>query len=144
MSVVYTEQVGCGELMCISITNPYFCSRTCRKNAIKKRQIDCHRDINYQESNLLLTLEAHERLFSSNQSTFLKVKLSQPDAKIGCGDGACVNIHNRYFCSRSCKEAAERDNLIDDMKDIDYDESNLLLTIEKHTELKNTHPNLFI
>ena len=54
---------------------------------------------------------------------------------IGCGQTDCININNRYFCSRSCKNAALIDNII---KDVDIsNECNLELTEKSHKYLFN-------
>jgi hypothetical protein len=141
--------IGCGSKDCVNKINNTFCSRSCKNAAIRDKFINDYSDINHQVSNLLLKDEAHQRLFSKDEPPKLqsraavlgcggKDKLpklqSHAVAVLGCGSKECVNKTNNTFCSRSCKNAALRDNLIDD-KDIDYSVSNLLLKDEAYRNL---------
>jgi hypothetical protein len=130
----YKMSIGCGSRNCVNKTNHNFCSRSCKNAAIQNKFINDQLDINYQESNLALTHQAHLRLFSTDEPTKIKLQPT-PYAVLGCGDSECVTKKNMYFCSRSCKNAALRDNLIDDQ---DIDEScNLLLKEEAYKKLFN-------
>jgi hypothetical protein len=128
---------GCGDSDCVSKTNRYFCSKSCKNAAIRDRFIDDNTDIDYDESALLLTEKAHERLFVFEQPSIINVKVICPNTIIGCGDHACVSKTNLYFCSKSCKNAAIRDHFIDDNTDIEYEISNLLLTEKAHKKIFN-------
>ena len=126
------SSIGCGDSTCISKTNLYFCSRSCRNEAFRTGLVD-YDDINEDVSSLLLTKDAHDRLFSTKQFTTLVVKSSE-NISIGCGDDICASKENIYFCSRSCKNRAISLKLIKDI-DIDYDVSNLKLTTQAHKKL---------
>lgn len=130
--------LGCGEKDCININNDFFCSTTCKKRAIQCRFIKDPEDIDYNESGFKITSKAKERLFGKDltlKPTILKDIVPDKNLFVGCGDVSCVNIKNKYFCSRSCLNAAVRDGFIDYFTDIDYDESNLMLTENAHLKL---------
>jgi hypothetical protein len=126
------SSIGCGDSACVSSTNKYFCSRSCRNEAFRNGIID-YDDINKDVSCLLLTNDAHDRSFSIKQFTTLVVKSSE-NKSIGCDDDMCVSKKNISFCSRSCKNRAISLKLIKDI-DIDYDVSNLKLTTQAHVKL---------
>jgi hypothetical protein len=132
----YKMSIGCGDPACVNKTNLSFCSRSCKKAAILDNYIK-DIDINYKESNLSITPQAHTRLFGIYHPVIIEEDLPKVIQVLGCGDESCVSKTNRYFCSRSCKNAAIRDLLINDNTDIDHKVSNLLLTIQAHDKLFN-------
>jgi hypothetical protein len=129
--------LGCGDSNCVNGSNRFLCSRSCVDAAIRNKFIK-KEDIDHHKSNLLLTIKAHTLLFDLTQPHNLDVESPvlevKPISVIGCGDPACVSKNNFYFCSRSCKNGAISEGLINDT-DINYEISNLLLTEKSHKKL---------
>ena len=59
--------IGCENQDCVNKTNRYFCSRSCKNGALKNGFIT-EVDIQHDECNLLLTLDAHNQLFSKKSN----------------------------------------------------------------------------